>query len=188
MKRLYFGTCLLILSFISCGRKTAPPPSPPLSDLDPIENTEILTRDSFPAVDIKPELEEVPLYLVAEIKRTPCYGECPVYQARIFSDGRAEYEGISHVTKIGKFKTTIPTKRLQEIYQAAENANYFVFGANYPTNGRFIGDLPITSTYLKRGGLEKRIKNNFDAPLALQAFENWLELFFMSLNWTLVVE
>lgn len=176
---------VLILSclLLSCNRKNKPTSSPS-QKLENIDKEEILPKAEFPAVDIQPALEEIPLFIMAEFTKSDCYGGCPAYAAKIYSDGKVEYEGFNQVSRIGKYKASLTGEQIQQIYIAVEKANYFVLKNQYPNDGRFIQDFPTTMTYVKRGGLEKRIQNNFDAPLPLRNFEDWFERFLFSLNWT----
>ncbi len=168
---------------MSCNRKNKPTTASS-QKLENIDKEDILPKSEFPAVDIQPELEEVPLYVMAEFSKSDCYGGCPSYAVKIYSDGKIEYEGFNQVSRIGKYRATLSGEQIQQIYQAVEKANYFVLKNQYPNDGRLMKDFPTTMTYIKRGGLEKRIQNNFDAPLPLQNFEDWFERFLLSLNWS----
>lgn len=64
------------------------------------------------------------------LKRTACYGSCPVYELTIFSDGRVEYNGKQFVRKTGKATGQISRKQLEELVMEFTNVYYF----NLPTS------------------------------------------------------
>ena len=53
----------------------------------------------------------------------------------------------------------------------------------YPKNGKLIGELPSTVTFLKREKTEKNIHNNHDSPPELRKFETFLEEWINTILW-----
>jgi hypothetical protein len=49
------------------------------------------------------EIQKNCSYEKITMKRTACYGTCPVYTATLSVNGKAKYEGIKHVERIGKY-------------------------------------------------------------------------------------
>lgn len=45
-----------------------------------------------------------PAFTRIELRRGPCLGRCPVYQLTLHQDGRANFEGIAYVERIGRFE------------------------------------------------------------------------------------
>lgn len=128
---------------------------------------------------IKEIVTEDGRYLVASIKKTPCYGSCPVFEFELYSDGTAVFNGIQHVERLGKYASTAPPSWFQELAQKAQTIGYFSFAEKYPPNGRTISDFPMTTTFLRTEKLQRTVANNFDAPVALQQFE---QLFFQKIE------
>lgn len=53
--------------------------------------------------------------LLIGYERTPCFGQCPVYKVRIYSNGFARYEGINFVEKIGHYAAQLDSAQLAEL-------------------------------------------------------------------------
>jgi len=133
-------------------------------------------------VAVEEEIEEK-VILICELRRTSCYGKCPSYSIKLYSDGSVNYHGKANVEKLGHYSAYCNPQSFEAIFAAANVANYFVLRSQYPTDGRVIPDLPKTISYLKREGLEKRVIDNFEAPPSLIKFEKWLDNFFDDLTW-----
>ncbi len=172
---------LIALLFIACNRRigTSAYPQPPaivdatkLEEADAAVQQEQMIRDSL----AQP-------YLVIMLKRTGCYGNCPVFEAKVFSDGQVTYDGIRHVELISLFESSVDSTWIQRVFERAKEINYFDLDEAYPSGGEPIPDLPTTITYLRLGEKEKTIRNNFDPPKALVDFEQWLERELKKLDW-----
>lgn len=175
-----------ILFFTTCSKKTTPPATtePPTvsNDVNTVEEGDEEGEKSEEEVVVEEEkVEEV--YLLCEFRRTACYGKCPVFSIKLYSNGKAEYHGVAHIDKIGHYEAFCDPQDFESLFTAAEQANYFVLRSQYPTDGHQLADLPKTVSYLKRNGLEKRVINSFDAPPDLIQFEKWLDVFFAALTW-----
>lgn len=100
--------------FMDCNRRlgTSAYPQPPaivdatkLEKADAAVQQEQMIRDSL----AQP-------YLVIMLKRTGCYGTCPVFEAKIFSDGQAIYDGVRHVERIGLFEASVDSIWIQRVW------------------------------------------------------------------------
>jgi len=127
-------------------------------------------------------------FVVASIKKTPCFGRCPVYEATLYSDNRVVYEGKQYTDRKGTFQAKISNSQLEDLIKAALAADYFALAENYPINGQRIADLPSTITFLKIGDKENKVNNNHDAPQALRAYEQAFVRLLDSLQWKAVEE
>jgi uncharacterized protein DUF6438 len=98
---------------------------------------------------------------VITLRRTACFGPCPVYKLTIFADGRVLYEGISQVKKKGKAKGRISSAKLEELIEEFENIYYFNLKDAYTpgTNAcpQSVTDMPSAVTSLARNGKSKTI-------------------------------
>lgn len=63
---------------------------------------------------------------VIEIERTACFGECPVYRARAFADGRVEWEGIAFVALEGEDAYGVPSATVERLLERAEGSGFFL--------------------------------------------------------------
>lgn len=169
------------LFLFACGPKTSVPQADTPVVIKDIDSG---AEEKVEEVNTTDEDEgEEPVYLLCELKRTSCYGKCPSFHVKLYSDGKVTYHGKAHVARKGQYVAFCEPQQFESIFTAAEQANYFVLRSQYPADGKHITDLPKTITYLKRNGLEKRIINQFDAPKDLVQFEKWLDAFFDSLQW-----
>ena len=58
------------------------------------------------------------------LRRTPCYGPCPVYELTILGTGEVTYLGEAHVAKAGAHSWRISGRRLERLAEAFERARY----------------------------------------------------------------
>lgn len=121
--------------------------------------------------------------LVAKIKRTSCYGKCPVFTVELYNNGIVKYLGTAYVDKKGPFTAKVNQDFIKQIQDKALTIKYLSFENKYPIAPITIADLPITTTYIRIGNVGKQITDNFDAPRELIEFENWLEQEFEKLVW-----
>lgn len=173
-RRLFFAISLLIAGLLAegCHRKTVPetPPMPaPAAAADPA-----------------PGRVPPPVYLVASLEKTGCYGNCPVFEAQVFSDGTATYFGAKHAPRAGHFTAKVRPSLAIELMKHAEVAGIFALENHYPTSGRRVADFPTTIIYMRSGQKERRIEDNFDAPLHLQEFEQYFAEWLEKLDWETV--
>lgn len=176
------NTFILTFSFfllLGCNPKTAqkvttsePEVEQPHTALP--DETEPPKDTTMPEQEPVPEPEEEKITLITSIKKTPCYGRCPVFEAKIYSDGTMTWYGKRFVDKEGHYEAVAPPDFMAQIQGIANEVQYFVFDKAYPNGGKKIADLPNTITYLNLDGKEQKIENNHDAPRELRAFEDFL--------------
>ena len=126
--------------------------------------------------------------LIAKIKRTPCFGKCPVFTVELFNNGLVKYNGMAYVERKGNFTAKASPEFIKQIQDKALAIKYLSFENKYPISPVAIADLPTTTTYIRIGEASKQILDNFDAPRELIDFENWLEKEFNKLEWKAVGE
>lgn len=196
---LFLVTVLLLSS--ACNRKSKKAVS-----VDTIETTETLVIDTNEEYDpttigasgedgpavIEEQVEEIEVieiekittpYLVASIKKTPCYGTCPSYEAQLFSDGRMVYRGKTNTDKIGLYEARAHPGFIPRLLEESKNLNYFEHAITYPKDGHLIADLPLVVTFVNDGTREKKVTNNYLSPKNLKLFESFLDELFLSANW-----
>ena len=128
--------------------------------------------------------QPVKTYVVTSIKTTPCYGKCPVYEAKLYSNGKAVWIGKKFTKREGKFETSVSKDEIQEIREEAKLRGIFFMEDSYPAQRKlFITDLPNTIISISNGATPKVITNNHKAPKNLIAFEDYLKDFFENLDW-----
>ena len=133
----------------------------------------------------RPESEPKPeAYQVAGYQKTACFGKCPVYQVKFYSDGKVTWYGQMNVERKGWYETKVDKTVLTDIRDKAHAAKYWDFSGEYPT-GQKVADLPSTVTFIRAGDTQKTVVNTHQAPPELEAFEEYLEGIINGLDWRL---
>jgi len=118
------------------------------------------------------EIKEIKKELIISLERTPCYGTCPIYKIKIFSDGSAFYHGERFVEKIGNYEFSVSKETLNYILKKADEIGFFELEDKYTAN---ITDLPKTTTFIKNGKHKKRVVDYYGAPKTLKEFESLVD-------------
>ncbi|MCO6488606.1 MAG: hypothetical protein J5I98_09330 [Phaeodactylibacter sp.] len=126
--------------------------------------------------------------LLASLKRTACYGRCPVYEVQFYSNGQAIYQGERNVPLHGIYLAFVSDSTINLILEKAYDIGFFGLSDFYPENGEPIADLPQSTTYLNDGRQEKTIVNNHLAPVGLLSFERFLDELAREVAWQPKVE
>lgn len=133
------------------------------------------------AQEIEPAQKEIEEDVVVYLERTACYGTCPVFNFKIFEDGRASYEGIENVDKVGFYEAEVSQEKLEEVVQLFLDADFFEYKDKYTS---LITDMPTTYIYLSHEGRQKKIIDYYDAPKRLKLLEKEVIDFMKNLCWT----
>ncbi|MFQ5445887.1 MAG: DUF6438 domain-containing protein [Saprospiraceae bacterium] len=128
------------------------------------------------------KLHEEEAHLVAAFEKTACYGKCPVYQVKFYSDGKVTWYGKLFVDRMGWHEAHVEPAVLKSIRDKVHETGYLDFESEYPTERR-IADLPSTITYVRIGDVEKQVADTHDAPQELKEFEAFLEGLINGLEW-----
>ena len=123
-------------------------------------------------------------YVVVFIKRTSCFGTCPAYEAKMYSDGKVSYSGSSNVEKRGNFEAKIKKSEINKIVRKAFDIRYFLMEDQYPDPSIRVTDAPTTITSIVCTGQNKTIRNKLDAPAKLHDFETMIDSVFNKLHYT----
>ncbi|MBR9920568.1 MAG: hypothetical protein GYB31_06985 [Bacteroidetes bacterium] len=183
--RIYF---LIVCTFGMVSLWSCHPKSIPAQT-----ETEIPERDSM-AVENMPEtlvmdtvefeLDTQVVYSWIKFARTACYGECPVFDFEILSDGSVFYHGHKHVLRSGYQKAQLSSIQLEKLVQLSESLDPHKFASNYPEYNEAIPDLPEIHLEIFDKGKWKSIRINHFPPLALMSYIDELEELMDSLSWT----
>ncbi|HJT82480.1 MAG TPA: DUF6438 domain-containing protein [Chthoniobacterales bacterium] len=107
-----------------------------------------------------------------ELRRTACFGTCPVYAVTIFSDGRLRYEG-SQFVKVKGIKTkTIPIADFERLVSKINAIHFFELKPAYRGN---VTDLPTTIVTVTRGESPKTVEDYLGAPKGLRELEQLID-------------
>ena len=152
------------------------------------ENAESIKTTS---PDSKTELSEKPAELgeanlFATIKRGYCYGTCPVYELKIYTNGDATYHGIRNVELEGMYSGQISKENIAALIQKAEDINYMNMEDVYDNPG--ITDLPSTTTSIVINGERKEVKRRYGYPTELLALEKLFDEVIAGATWEKIPE
>ncbi len=115
--------------------------------------------------------------LLIELKRTPCYGSCPVYTLKIDKNGKGLFDGVENVEKIGRFGFSLSQDELEELENAFLQVDFYQLKNIYDG---LVSDLPTTYITYNKDGNRKKIMDYYHAPATLRALENRIETLVLS--------
>ena len=121
--------------------------------------------------------------LIASLARTTCYGNCPYYEVKLYSNGMALYHGKKNVEYIGLYKAKVGEKFIAEVIARAKEINYMDLGGKYPVKGLGIIDFPVCITSVIIGGEKKIIYNRNDSPQKLVEYEAFFDELLEEVQW-----
>lgn len=105
------------------------------------------------------------------IRKTACFGTCPVYEFFIDKNGNATFNGEDNVPKKGKYTFKLTEKELATITKMLNKKPFSAYKNSYD-NPR-ITDLP--NTFIKHSGKEVRIRIWKEVPDELAEAHEYIE-------------
>jgi hypothetical protein len=165
----------MVLILFSCHRHIMPDKPLVVSVPPPVA-----VHDS---VVVVPDVDPGRPLQIAGFEKSPCFGSCPVFQVKIYSDGTAIWKGERYVERIGTFHAVVTPEWVAGLWKEADEAGFFKFSERYPATGARLPDLPTTTVMLVRERMRRQVADNADAPLALQRFEKQFLLALDKLDW-----
>ncbi len=128
------------------------------------------------------------VYAMVTMRRSPCYGRCPVYEVRFYTDGTIEYVGKMNVDRIGTYRAHMSKEEVDALRQKIHEVGFWDFSPEYPDDGTIVTDLPTTTITVRVGDMMKEVKEKHGAPRALKDFEKYLDRLLEGRDWTQVAE
>ena len=95
-----------------------------------------------------------------ELRRTLCYGRCPIYRVRIYADGRIEWTGESFVRVTGPATANVAPEDARALIEKFRAAGFWSLCESYD---RRITDVPAAITQLHIAGSEKSVRDRANA-------------------------
>ncbi len=191
MGKINVSVCgvLLFLVVGGCSEKTSKVattekhPTPPVV-VQPVYPTPSVVTPKT-AEDIVSIPKGIDPNLVISISRSGCFGKCPAYSFSLTADGKAVYEGIAYVAKLGKHTAQVSKSDIDKFLavETLHTRSLQSLNDKYPIKGELVSDLPTTKTYVRLGNSGKLIVNNYDAPKEVLDLEELIEQFAEKLNW-----
>ncbi len=75
------------------------------------------------------------------MKRSGCYGRCPIYDLTIEPDGKVLFEGKFWTKITGKAEDKLTVEQSTQLFTEVEKANFFSLESNYNYNSKNCPDL-----------------------------------------------
>jgi Domain of unknown function (DUF6438) len=142
----------------------------------------------LPAPDLKQNKEELHLPespdLMLSLAKKPCYGECPVFELKLYSDGRAYWHGENFCERIGNHEAFVPLGWRNQLMERAKAIRFFSLKTKYPLKGPDLPELPETVIYFNNGKQEQSITHQYLSPKELIEFEQAVLDIVNGLLWT----
>jgi len=133
--------------------------------------------------DMKKELSDS---LFLRLKRTACFGRCPIYTLSIYIDGTVVYEGEKWVEREGNYNSRVNQTVLEQIQNKADSIEFKLLDEVYDNLN--VTDLPATITVLKDEEDFKVVVNRYGAPEKLNHFEDFIDKMVKNLDWEKIEE
>lgn len=93
------------------------------------------------------------------MRRSGCFGRCPIYEVQLFSDGRVRYIGERFTENLGTFEKAVDAAKVQALLRQAQTLRVDTCAAEYPM---MIADLPgLRYTFTRPQGVQTIANANF---------------------------
>ncbi len=115
------------------------------------------------------------------LRRSPCFGKCPVYRVTMYDDGRLEYVGKQHVERLGRHTGRINAGEFQALAAFIREVNFMALEDRYAT--------PLTCqstvyTTVVMDGVRKEVSNyGGGGPAVLEALEERIDELLLEAEW-----
>jgi len=119
--------------------------------------------------------------LVAMLKKTPCYGRCPVFSFKIYSSGFVDYYGKANTEMEGLYSGKLTDENVAIVLKKIEKINFFELNNIYDTN---VTDFPSVNVYANKDGKKKQIIDRQGGPKDLKELEALLDEMIKTVKWT----
>lgn len=126
---------------------------------------------------VPPEATDTPA-LVVQLKKSPCYGECPIYLIQFYDNGQVLFNGIKYTDKIGKFNATLNSNELNQLNDQVKLSFNDALSTKYLIP--FISDLPSTTIKTTNQLVEYHYSK---APKEIVTLEKHIIHLMKKLNW-----
>ena len=164
MKKHMFLVLGLTLIIMACGTsKNADTTSNTQSSVEPV----VQTTSTEHQIIFENLAEGDSLF--ASIKKSFCYGTCPVFEMRIYNSGYTEFDGKANVEMMGLHITKLRTEDMILFIDKANEIKYMEMKDEYDNPG--ITDLPSTTTSIVMNGQRKTVRRRVDYPPEIKGYE-----------------
>jgi len=120
--------------------------------------TPILQTDNANQTQQKEKTE-----LFLSMKRSGCYGQCPIYDLTIEPNGKVIFEGKFYTETTGKVEDKISDEKINQLAEEIKKTNFFLFDDAYNSKSGncpdFATDSSSVTLYIKINGKVKTINH-----------------------------
>jgi len=116
------------------------------------------------------------------IKRSQCFGKCPVFEFTVNRAGEMTYTGKMHVEKLGVWKGQMPTESRDALWQYFSEQQTKDLKALYNSGAM---DTPKSSLMIERKDSMQRIAGDFSMPKRVTAIIDYIDSLSNSFDMTL---
>ena len=117
---------------------------------------------------------------VFSIRKTECYGTCPVYEMKIYTNGIVTLNAERFMDIEGLHYSNLSKSELERLKQLFDDSEYFSLKEEYLGH---VSDLPTTYTSYNNGKTIKSVMNYYGGPESLHRLEDELEALVDKLSW-----
>lgn len=117
------------------------------------------------------------------LSKGACFGKCPIYELKIFEDGKASFEGKKFTPNIGLYEGKVPADTYKALEKAFAAANFMAYPDSFPS---LIPDLPAIRVTHHNGTDSKTVWGKEDRPDTLVQLQFLLEAVIDDTEWKLV--
>ena len=103
---------------------------------------------------------------VLSLSKTPCFGHCPVFTFKVYSNGLAVLDGKKYVKHIGLSEMMLTSEEIKGLMKSCDDAQLFALKDDYTER---VMDLPTTTLIYRHDGETKRISGNMNFPAGFKA-------------------
>jgi len=118
--------------------------------------------------------------ILLSMKKSSCYGPCPVYEMKIYTNGFVTLIAEEHLDLKGEFYTKLSGSKVKALVSKFNEIGFFEMEGQYTSITK---DLPTTWVYFSKEGRQKRIKDYDGAPESLRDLEKELSSLLESEDW-----
>lgn len=119
------------------------------------------------------------------LSRTGCFGTCPMYDLKIYANGKVEYNGRAYVDYIGAHEAQADQKELKALFNKIESYNWADYPEKYPIDNV---DFPQFKLTYSSNESTTEVKGNSRAAEELILLTKELDDLVKSLELTKVAE
>lgn len=138
------------------------------------------TPEKAPEPEVVKQPEVVSTEPVLSLKRTPCFGRCPVYTVELFADGRLHFVGDANVRERGEHDGKLTAERVSAVTMRLEASDFAKWKTSYEKHT--VTDLP-GAVLTWKGKTIRHYHGDESAPVDLMALETELDQLLGTSKW-----